>query len=357
MRIDGSYWDYSYDAKGQVTGGIKKDASGNAIPGQSFGYVYDGIGNRLTETRGVTENLITYTPNQLNQYTQRLFKGAVPIMGEADVDATVKAIRNDTDVIYPKRAITADRDGKYFEAVFYTDNAVSGKVVPYAVYAIKHDSQLNKNLVEKKTGSYTVPKAVESFTYDLDGNMLTDGKWTYTWDGENRLLTATSATQKLEFAYDYQSRRVSKKVYTGSPGSWTLSKTEKFVYDGFYQIASFDGGNVLQKSYLRNGDKLLAMTDHINAANYFYIIDGNKNVMALVDATGTIQAEYTYDIFGRIIGKTGDKAALNPFRFSSEFYDDETNLVYFFASSLEFVGKEKAGGDIRTRHQSSGNPA
>ncbi len=35
---DGSYWEYTYDAKGQVTSGIKKDSSDNAIAGQSFAF-------------------------------------------------------------------------------------------------------------------------------------------------------------------------------------------------------------------------------------------------------------------------------------------------------------------------------
>ena len=112
-------------------------------------------------------------------------------------------------------------------------------------------------------------------------------------------------------------------------GSWTLAQTEKFVYDGFCQIASFDASNTIQKSYLRAGDELLAMTAHANAAHYFYMLDGNKNVMALVDSTGAIKADYTYDPFGRLTLKTGEYADANPFRFSSEFHDAETRLVYY----------------------------
>ena len=32
------------------------------------------------------------------------------------------------------------------------------------------------------------------FTYDADGNLISDGRWTYSWDGENRLLSMTSLT-------------------------------------------------------------------------------------------------------------------------------------------------------------------
>jgi YD repeat-containing protein len=33
-----------------------------------------------------------------------------------------------------------------------------------------------------------VPKTPETFTYDADGNLLSDGRWNYTWDAENRLV-------------------------------------------------------------------------------------------------------------------------------------------------------------------------
>ena len=31
-------------------------------------------------------------------------------------------------------------------------------------------------------------------TCDADGNMLTNGEWTYTWNGENRLVSANNVT-------------------------------------------------------------------------------------------------------------------------------------------------------------------
>ena len=62
---------------------------------------------------------------------------------------------------------------------------------------------------------------------------------------------------------------------------------------------------------------------------YYYVTDGNKNVMSLIDAAGTKAAEYVYDPFGRLLSSTGELAEINPFRFSSEYHDDETGLVYY----------------------------
>jgi YD repeat-containing protein len=49
-----------------------------------------------------------------------------------------------------------------------------------------------------------LPASSESFVHDLDGNLTSDGRWNYTWDGENRLIemvarTAVGPQQRLDF--------------------------------------------------------------------------------------------------------------------------------------------------------------
>ena len=65
-REDGSYWDYGYDGLGQVTSGTKKKAGGTALPGMSFGYLFDDIGNRKQATANTATS--NYVANLLNQY-------------------------------------------------------------------------------------------------------------------------------------------------------------------------------------------------------------------------------------------------------------------------------------------------
>jgi hypothetical protein len=73
-----------------------------------------------------------------------------------------------------------------------------------------------------RDGSVYVPPAVESLSYDADGNLLGDGRWLYTWDANNHLTgmeASLSARQagvpwvKLAFTYDSLSRRITKKVW------------------------------------------------------------------------------------------------------------------------------------------------
>ncbi len=66
--------------------------------------------------------------------------------------------------------------------------------------------------------------------------MLARAKNNYTWDAENRLLTASNLTTAVvcNFIYDHQSRRISKTTLTPDPFN---SLTSNFTYDGWNLIS------------------------------------------------------------------------------------------------------------------------
>jgi len=62
----------------------------------------------------------------------------------------------------------------------------------------------------------------------------------------------------------------------------------------------------------------------------FPAFDGNGNVSALIAANGgTNVARYEYGPFGELVRATGPMAKANPFRFSTKFQGDETDLLYY----------------------------
>ena len=191
---------------------------------------------------------------------------------------------------------------------------------------------LTSNILNQYTDVSTVwPMNTWNPTYDVDGNMLTGIiGWSYGWNGENRLISAENGDTRLEFNYDYMGRRFEKKVYTAN----VLTKHEKFVYDGYKLIQVLDAlnDNAVTMTFVWHPestglDTPFSMT--YDGETYYYVTDGNKNVMSLIDAAGTKVAEYVYDPFGRLLSSTGELAEINPFRFSSEYHDDETGLVYY----------------------------
>lgn len=183
----------------------------------------------------------------------------------------------------------------------------------------------------------TSGNTTQSPAYDADGNMTFRDGWTQVWNGENRLVEMYNDTTKLTFSYDYMGRRIEKKVFQQTGGIWAPQKSLQYVYDGYKLIEEIDtlpDEKPVIRRYTwqpesQGADLPLVVTDVASNQSYFYTADGNKNISELVDATGNIAAHYEYDPFGKITTQNGAYAASNPFRFSSEYFDDETGLVYY----------------------------
>jgi len=66
------------------------------------------------------------------------------------------------------------------------------------------------------------------------------------------------------------------------------------------------------------------------AKSYYYFYDGNGNVGQVIDrADGSVDAKYEYDAYGNYLTKSGTFANENPWRFSTKYWDDETDLGYW----------------------------
>jgi RHS repeat-associated protein len=198
------------------------------------------------------------------------------------------------------------------------------------------------------SGNVFLPKTAESFTYDADGNLTADGRWTYGWDGENRLTNMTSLSTaptasklKLDFLYDSKGRRIQKLVSTNNGSVYGALYTNRFVYDGWNLVAILAPNSSLLNSFTWGSDVsgsqqgaggvgglLGSIATGVNTN--FFAYDGNGNVATLVNTTdGTTAAQYEYGPFGEVIRATGPMAKAKPFRFSTKYQDDETDLLYY----------------------------
>ena len=183
----------------------------------------------------------------------------------------------------------------------------------------------------------TSGNTTQSPAYDADGNMTFRDGWTQVWNGENRLVEMYNDTAKLTFSYDYMGRRIEKKVFQQTGGIWAPQKSLQYVYDGYKLVEEIDtlpDEKPVIRRYTwqpesQGADLPLVVTDVASNQSYFYTADGNKNISELVDAAGNVAAHYEYDPFGKINTQNGAYAASNPFRFSSEYFDSETGLVYY----------------------------
>ena len=176
---DSSFWVYQYDGLGQVTSGAKYWADGTPAAGQQFGYTFDSIGNRQSTTAGGDQSGLnvrsaTYAANNLNQYTTRTVPNAADVIGSATNAATVAVNGQSTY-----------RRNDYYRLQLGIDNSAGPEFQSVTNSALL--SQGSTAYTTNVTGNIFLPQSPESFTYDLDGNLSVDGRWTYTWDAENRL--------------------------------------------------------------------------------------------------------------------------------------------------------------------------
>ena len=184
-NADGSYWVYQYDGLGQVTSGVKHWSDGSVVAGQQFGYGFDTIGNRTQTAAGGDQygaNLryASYTANNLNQYSSRTVPGYVDIIGSATNAATVSV--NNTAVY---------RRSNYFRVQLALPNG-SGPVYQSVTNLAVLNQGGNPDIVATNIGNEFLPQTPESYAYDADGNLTNDGRWSYYWDAENRLVNMTS---------------------------------------------------------------------------------------------------------------------------------------------------------------------
>jgi YD repeat-containing protein len=186
-REDGAYWVYTYDDLGQVISGRKYWGDGTEVAGQQFDYGFDTIGNR-TGTWGRASAVSAYSRNRLNQYTQRTVPSVVDVQGVANPTAnvTVRVVGGTT--------YTAARKGEYYHHALTVGNNVYPDVEVQSLYGA----------TQTQTGRVFNRPATEAFTHDADGNLTQEGRWTYVWDGENRLIemkrdtdTPAGARQRL----------------------------------------------------------------------------------------------------------------------------------------------------------------
>ena len=135
-------------------------------------------------------------------------------------------------------------------------------------------------------------------TCDDNGNVMGDGQDTYGWNARDELASITGG-QSASFAYDAFGRRVSKAV---------ASSHTRLLYDGANPVQELDAG----------GTATANLVGGLGPAELFALVDGSGthslltealgSTLAATDASGTIEAAYTYEPFGKA-SQTGPAGA------------------------------------------------
>lgn len=342
-----------YNVRSEVTSarGYAGESGGPgdvAFPNRAFDYAYDPIGNRTSAATYSPSNdarVASYTANALNQYTAVTVPGSAAVSGTAATNATVTL---------------NDQPTWRYRELFHGEVAATNADAPAwqearVVAVVPGQTTNTPDVVSSVTGHVFVAQTPETFAYDDDGNLTSDGRFSYVWDAENRLIAvetlaaaAAAGAPKVHVAmtYDHQSRRIGKSVSVWTNGAWQAVESRAFLNDGWNLLAETTTGSCGAGTNLyawaldlsgsmQGAGGIGGLASAVLAAGrdpmpVAYAYDANGNVMQLVTTTnGLMAAAYEYDPFGTTVAAAGCAARANAVRFSSKYLDEETGLFYY----------------------------
>ena len=264
---------YTYDAAGNISRIV---TAGTSVPtaAASKEYGYDAQGQLATETNGGASRAYAY------------------------------------DTVGNIRSVTTD--GAVIKSFGYTNPSWPDLLTSVTVGGTTKDI-----LYEGQTQTSGVPSSGNPVTYY-------NGKdYSFTWTKGRQLTSATVDGEQVSYTYDMSGVRSNKQVGDTTYTYTTLSgkvmrqqwdgKTLEFVYD--------DGSQPFAMIYKHGQTTEL----------YYYVLNVQGDVSAILDSSGKLAASYDYDAWGNCTVYNNSDAAigdLNPLRYRGYYYDAETGFYY-----------------------------
>jgi RHS repeat-associated protein len=241
---------------------------------------YDKAGNRTLEQVNTTGSAVAAAVhNSVNQVVSRNGGGAMVFEGT---------------VSKPSKVIVGGTNGAGgVRAVLDAANTFRA-TVPVSIGAQSVEIQAtdaNGNVTTKHAQvTVTAGTAGQVFTYDDDGNMLSDGTRTFSWDAENRLVKVITGTDMREWVYNGAGLRVARKLNGAVSKQW--------VWDGTTLREQRDAANNVTRRYYGQGVVQGATLPAAATDKLCYTRDHLGSIRELVDGTGALRARYEYDPYG-----------------------------------------------------------
>lgn len=161
----------------------------------------------------------------------------------------------------------------------------------------------------------------DSITYDKNGNPLTyRDDMIFEWENGRILKNINTSDKAIQMSYDSNGMRTQKSV----DGVKT-----NYYYDSSNNLFALTQGNDTLFFYYDNSGEVMSVS--CNGTMYYYIKDLQGDITEIVDKDGKAVAEYAYDAWGNMLTENNGTLAvgkLNPFRYRSYVYDEETGLYY-----------------------------
>jgi len=197
-------------------------------------------------------------------------------------------------------------------------------------------------------GNRLVTWGTQRFSYDLNGNLGSDGPTSYTWNARNQ-LTGMSGGTSTSFAYDGLGRRSSRTI---------IGASANFLSDDLNTVQELSGITPAANLLTGGLDETFTRTDGTGTRSL--LVDGLGSTLELADSSGTLQTHYTFEPFGATT--TLGATSTNPQAFTGR-ENDGTGLYFYRARYYNptygrFISEDPIGfrGGINVYAYVGGNP-
>ena len=301
--------------KYQCSGWLKYKKGSSDLRG--FTYTYDASGNItkiVTEGTNVPQAALTkeYTYDALGQLATEKNSSGTTFGYAYDTAGNIRSIT---------------KDGAVTKSFGYTNPSW-----PDLLTSVTANGATKDILYEGQTQTSDLPSSGNPVTYY-------NGKdYAFTWTKGRQLAKAVVDGKTVEYTYDMSGVRTSKTVNGTTYNYTTLSgkvmrqtwgnKSLEFVYD--------DGNQPFAMIY----------NDGSTTTLYYYVLNAQGDVIALLNADGTLAASYNYGAWGNYsvhddkgakITKASFIGHINPLRYRGYYYDRETRLYYLQSRYYDFA--------------------
>jgi RHS repeat-associated protein len=158
----------------------------------------------------------------------------------------------------------------------------------------------------------------QALIFDADGNLLSDGQRTYSWDAENRLVGTTYPGQPgkaTAFAYDGFDRRT---AISSTPAGGGSAATTSYIWCGSRPCQARNSSGMATREYYSEGEYLPGAP----AQSYYYGSDQIGSVRR-VFVSATSAPAYSYDPYGNALQATAPVTDLN---YAGMLYNSDSGL-------------------------------
>lgn len=299
------------------------------ILNDNFSYEYDNLGrlieNSINDNFKTTYSYIT-KGNKTSSLINKTNDNGTEYLYSYDKLGNILEIKKDNMVTHK---YVYDNQSQLIEEINFINNIKNeytydlyGNIILRRKFEFDSNTLVNEYVYEYKSSSWQdllTKFNGESITYDEIGNPISIGSKRLSWTNGRELVEYQNENTNIKYSYNRDGLRTSKIVN---------NQETKYYLEGSTIIFEKRTNDMLY--YFYNGTEILGFV--YNGNTYYYHKNIFGDIIGILDAKYNEIVTYEYDSWGFLLNINDNSninlGVINPFRYRSYYYDEETKLYY-----------------------------